>query len=127
MTEPLSDRLLDALGDPVARRVVRRLLEGARGQSDLIAELGVGQATVSRAVKLLRAVGLVAPTGGGRSPRLRITGHRRAVAVLLAVDRLADELLEEEGRAQGERSDATRRAAVHPTNRPRRGDAADGT
>jgi DNA-binding transcriptional ArsR family regulator len=116
MTEPLSDRLLDALGDPAARAVLRLLLETERSQAELIDDLGVAQATVSRVVKVLRAVGLVAPASGGRRQLLAVTAAHEALAVLLAADRLAERLIEREQRAQRERSHATRRTAIQPAS-----------
>jgi DNA-binding transcriptional ArsR family regulator len=114
MTEPLSDRLLDALGDPVARPVVRLLVEEELPQSDLIEKLGVAQATVSRAVKVLRAVGLVAPVDRGRGPRLAVTAPAEVVTLFLATDRLAEQVLEREEQAQKRRSKETRRLALRP-------------
>jgi DNA-binding transcriptional ArsR family regulator len=117
MMEPLADRLLDALGDPVARHAIRVLLNREMSQSELVGELGVAQPTLSRAVKLLRNVGLVAAIGGGRAPQLTVTARDAALALLLASDRLAENVLELESRAQREQSDATRRSAVRPAQR----------
>jgi DNA-binding transcriptional ArsR family regulator len=114
MTEPLADRLLAVLGDSAARAVVRGLLHRAQSQTDLVTVLGLAQATVSRAVKILRAVGLIRPQEGGRSPRLTVTAPEETAGVLLAADRLAEELLDREHHAQRERSTATRRAVVKP-------------
>jgi DNA-binding transcriptional ArsR family regulator len=117
MTEPLSDRLLDMLGDPIAREVLRALLERERSQTDLIEDLGLAQATVSRVVKVLRAAGLVAPTSRARRQLLAVTAHAETVGILLAADRLAEQLIEREQTVQAERSSATRRAAIQPAKR----------
>jgi DNA-binding transcriptional ArsR family regulator len=119
MTEPLSDRLLDTLGDPIARAVVRALLERERSQTDLTEDLGLAQSTVSRIVKVLRAVGLVAPTSGARGQSLAVTAHGETVGILLAADRLAEQLIDREQTVQAERSSATRRAAIQPAKRER--------
>ena len=116
MTEPLADRLLDTLGDPVARNAMRLLLDRNLTQAELLDELGVAQATVSRVVKLLRAVGLVEPVAGGRGQRFTVPVHAEAVGMFLASDRLAERLLDEESRAQRERSHATRRTTVKAAN-----------
>jgi DNA-binding transcriptional ArsR family regulator len=114
MPEPLSDRLFDALGDPVARGVVRLILEEERCQAALLKELDVAQATVSRAVKQLRAVGLIASVTQGRAPALGVPARREASALLMAADRLAEELLALDRKAQAELSQATRRGAIRP-------------
>jgi DNA-binding transcriptional ArsR family regulator len=118
MTEPLADRILDVLGDPIARGVARLLLSQELSQTDLVARLEVAQASVSRAVKLLRAAGLVAPVEGGRGPRLAVVAPTETISVFLAVDRLAEQLLKHEADAQGHRSRETRRLAVKPADEP---------
>lgn len=114
MTEPLSDRLLEALGDPIARGIVRLLAERELSQAELIKELGVGQSTASRAVKVLRASGLVAPAEFGRGVDLAITAGPEALNLLLAADRLAERVLEQEDLAQKDQSLKTRKLAIKP-------------
>ena len=114
MTEPLADRLLETLGDPVAREVVRSLLLRECSQNELVGELGVAQATASRAIRVLRAVGLVSTTTGRRNEKLRIEADDAVIASLLAIDRLAEKLLEAQTTAQLKRSAATRRLAIRP-------------
>jgi DNA-binding MarR family transcriptional regulator len=114
--EPLADRLLDALGDPIARRTVRLLLNHDLTQAELIGTLGVAQPTVSRVVKLLRAIGLVEPEAGGRGQRFVVASKTEAIALFLATDRLAERLLDEEGRAQRERSRETRLTTIKPAS-----------
>jgi DNA-binding transcriptional ArsR family regulator len=121
MTEPLADRLLDVLGDPIARRVVRLLLSEQLSQADLVSRLEVAQSSVSRAVKLLHATGLVGPIEGGRGPRLAVLAPAQMISFLLASDRLAEHLLDLDAELQASRSRETRRLAVKPADESRGG------
>jgi DNA-binding transcriptional ArsR family regulator len=117
MTEALSDRLFETLGDPAAREVLRCLLEGDRSQTEIIAELGLAQPTASRAIRVLRAAGLVTASSGRRRERLRLEAPANVAAVLLATDRLAEEILHAQVSAQHDRSAATRRSAIKPAEK----------
>jgi DNA-binding transcriptional ArsR family regulator len=117
MTEPLSDRLLETLGDSAARQVLRQLLVGARTQNELIAELGIAQATASRALRILRGIGLVASNTGRRGEKLHVEAKDAVATLLLAADRLAEQVLHAQLQAQRDRSASTRRAAIKPAER----------
>src|SRR4051812_12599248 len=114
MTAPLADQLLDALGEPTIRAVVRRLLSEPATQAQLIDEIGCNQSTVSRTTMLLRALGLIESSGAGRSATHQARNRDELVAVLLAADRLAETLIEQAGDQQAERSTETRRLAMRP-------------
>ena len=116
MTEPLSDRLLDVLGDATARRVVQELVNRELSQADLVEAVGFSQPAVSRAVRLLRALGLVSGSTGSRGEHLRLVGRDELSTVLLATDRLAEALVKVQAAAQAERSRRTRRAVIKPTH-----------
>jgi len=114
MTEPLSDRLLDALGDPVARSILKTLERADLSQLELIERLELPQATVSRTLKLLRALGLVTQSRPGRGVALSLTVADGTSALFLAADRLAEEVLKGELQAQREESADTRRRIIRP-------------
>jgi DNA-binding transcriptional ArsR family regulator len=123
MTAPLSDRLLEILGDATHRAILRALADGPQTQAGLLAATGCTQSSVSRATALLRGVGLLSEEpGSGRSPLLRLGQHDTVVSVLLAADRLAEALLEADSDRQAERSDRTRRQAIRKTSAPMESD-----
>jgi DNA-binding transcriptional ArsR family regulator len=64
-----SDRVFDALGDPVRRRIVELLRDGPRPVGDLARELPVGRPAVSKHLKVLSAAGLTGHTTVGTSNR----------------------------------------------------------
>jgi DNA-binding transcriptional ArsR family regulator len=114
MTAPLSDRILDALGEPTARSILRRLLSSAATQAELVDDLGCDQSTVSRTSSLLRSLGLVEVSGSSRSAAL-VAAHRdELLGALLAADRLAESVIEDMINRQADRSTSTRRLAVRP-------------
>lgn len=121
MTDPLADRILEALGDARTQAIVRRLLEGPATQAELQASVGCDQGTVSRATAALRMLGLVAATGGKRSLTWAPVHRDELVAMILAADRLAEAVLRETAEQQSMRSSHSRRLAVRPaeTHGPR--------
>lgn len=69
--------VLGVLADPQRRRIVVRLAAGAVCTcNDLVAELGVGQPTVSHHLKVLRGAGLVTGTRCGRYVEYRVVPDR---------------------------------------------------
>jgi anti-sigma factor RsiW len=125
MTDPLADRLLDALGDSTTRAVLRSLLHEPVTQAELPAVTRCNQSTASRTAALLRALGLVGDEDtGGRSPTLRVEAREELVAVLLAADRLAESILERQAAAQRTRSRQTRRLNVRSADK---GSSGEGT
>src|SRR5919109_240365 len=54
-----SDLALDALGDPMRRRIVERLRPGPLAVGELAAGLPVGRPAVSKHLKVLEGAGLV--------------------------------------------------------------------
>jgi DNA-binding transcriptional ArsR family regulator len=55
-----SDLVLDALGDPMRRRIVERLRPGPLPVGELAAGLPIGRPAVSKHLKVLEGAGLVA-------------------------------------------------------------------
>lgn len=112
----LSDRILEALADPTARAVLRRSLHEESTQTQLAANLAATQSTVSRAIASLRTLGLIGDADGRRrGSLLKVQARDELVALLLAVDRLAEAVLRIECAAQEERSASDRRLAVRDT------------
>ena len=93
MTAPLADQLFDALGEPTIRAALRCLLVAPATQPDLISDLGCNQSTVSRAISLLRSLGVIEESGSRKSPIFRVVHRDRLVAVLLDGDRLAEAII----------------------------------
>lgn len=54
-----ADRVLDALGDPTRRAVLRRLRSGARSVQEIADGLDVSRPAVSQHLKVLKDAGLV--------------------------------------------------------------------
>src|SRR2546421_12284106 len=61
----LADVVLDALGDPMRRRIVERLRRGPTPVGELAAGLPVGRPAVSKHLKVLEGAGLVEHRGVG--------------------------------------------------------------
>src|ERR687893_764263 len=59
MSDALFDAALDALGDPMRRRIVERLRPGPLPVGELAAGLPVGRPAVSKHLKVLEGAGLV--------------------------------------------------------------------
>jgi DNA-binding transcriptional ArsR family regulator len=57
--QPLPELVLDALGDPMRRRIVERLRPGPMPVGKLAADLPVGRPAVSKHLKILEGAGLV--------------------------------------------------------------------
>jgi DNA-binding transcriptional ArsR family regulator len=114
MTAPPADRLFEVLGEATVRDILRRVLAGPATQAELKADVGCDQSTVSRTTTLLRALGLIESSGGGRSPKWVPVHRDELVGVLLAADRLADAVIREASEQQAQRSTDTRRLAMRP-------------
>jgi DNA-binding transcriptional ArsR family regulator len=115
MTTPPSERLLDLLGDPAARAIARHLATADATQRELVAAIGLSQSVASRALALMRAAGLV-DSEGLRSPLLRLRARDETVALLLAVDHLAERLGALDVAAQATRTNNDRRLALRSTD-----------
>src|ERR671919_2615646 len=59
MSDALFDAALDALGDPMRRRIVERLRPGPLPVGELAAGLPIGRPAVSKHLKVLEGAGLV--------------------------------------------------------------------
>lgn len=117
MMVPLADRLLEALGDPTTRGVLRCLLDQSLTQAELPKTTNCNQSTASRTTGVLRALGLVCDENmGGRSPTLQVESREELIAVLLAADRLAEAILERQAVAQRAASKTTRRLNMRPAD-----------
>jgi DNA-binding transcriptional ArsR family regulator len=57
--------VLDALGDPMRRRIVERLADGPRPVVDIATALPIGRPAVSRHLRVLSDAGLVTYTSRG--------------------------------------------------------------
>ena len=60
-----AEQALDALGDPMRRRIVQRLADGPRPVVDIATGLPIGRPAVSRHLKVLSEAGLVTHTSRG--------------------------------------------------------------
>jgi DNA-binding transcriptional ArsR family regulator len=114
MTIPHAERVLETLGDPTTRAVLRRLLVDDATQDQVKEVVGCDQSTASRALRVLREVGLVEERRKGRTRLSYVAAREELLALLLAADRLAERLLERASEAQTEQSAETRRLAVRP-------------
>jgi ArsR family transcriptional regulator, cadmium/lead-responsive transcriptional repressor len=65
--------LFRSLGDPARLAIVRRLALGQARVTDLVAELGLAQSTVSRHLACLRDCGLVDSRPAGRASMFTLT------------------------------------------------------
>jgi DNA-binding transcriptional ArsR family regulator len=85
--------LLDALGDPTRRRLLRLLRDGERTVADLTAALPVTQSAVSQHLRVLREAGLVSDRPDGRRRYYRVERDGLS-AVRAYVDAFWDDVLE---------------------------------
>jgi DNA-binding transcriptional ArsR family regulator len=65
MSDALFDAALDALGDPMRRRILERLRPGPLPVGELAAGLPIGRPAVSKHLKVLQGAGLVEHTSAG--------------------------------------------------------------
>lgn len=87
-----ADRVLDALGDPTRRTVLRRLRAGPRSVSDIAEGMAVSRPAVSQHLKVLKAARLVTDRAEG-TRRLYSVDPRGIDAVREWLDGLWDEAL----------------------------------
>jgi DNA-binding transcriptional ArsR family regulator len=87
-----ADRVLDALGDPTRRTVLRRLRAGPRSVSDIAEGMAVSRPAVSQHLKVLKAARLVTDRAEG-TRRLYSVDPRGISAVREWLDGLWDEAL----------------------------------
>ena len=107
-----ADRLLEAVAEPIASRIVRALAGGAQTQAELIERLELGQSVVSRSTKTLRAAGLIESDTRRGALRLRAADEVRSL--LSAADRVAEALLADDTQRQRAASEQTRRSSIRP-------------
>jgi DNA-binding transcriptional ArsR family regulator len=91
--DPRADAVLDALGDPTRRRLLRLLRDGERTVADLTGALPVTQSAVSQHLRVLREAGLVADRPDGRRRYYRVERDGLA-AVRAYVDSFWDDVLD---------------------------------
>jgi transcription initiation factor IIE alpha subunit len=109
--------LLEALSDDTLAAVVDVLLRGRATQPDLASKTGLDKSAVSRALRHLRALGVVR-SARGRGAKHAIVARAEIFEVLKAGDRLA--------RAVNEAGDAAQREDARRTLRDElRGEAAE--
>src|SRR5262245_20914641 len=65
----------NAVAEPRRRQILDLLAAGERAVNDVDAALGMGQAQVSKHLKVLREVGLVEARDQGRQRVYRVNGH----------------------------------------------------
>ena len=111
-----ADRLLEAVADPIAVRIVRALATCAQTQAALVGNLGVGQSVVSRATKTLRAAGIIESDTPRGEMRLRAADETGSL--LRAADRLAEALIADDTERQRVASAQTRRSQIRQTDSP---------
>ena len=86
--------LFRSLGDPARLVIVRRLADGAARVTDLTAELGLAQSTVSKHLACLRDCGLVSVRAQGRA-----SVYSLAQPALFEILRAAEDVLAATGNA----------------------------
>lgn len=65
----------NAVAEPRRREILDLLAGGEQSVNDLVEQLGIAQPLVSKHLRVLRDVGLVAVRGEGRQRLYRINGH----------------------------------------------------
>jgi DNA-binding transcriptional ArsR family regulator len=70
-----AEQILDALGDPTRRTVLKRLQGGARSVGDIAAKMQVSRPAVSQHLKILKAAGLVADRSEGTRRYYAVDGR----------------------------------------------------
>ena len=90
--DPATDAVLDALGDPTRRRLLRLLRDGERTVADLTRAVPVTQSAVSQHLRVLREAGLVSDRPDGRRRFYRVERDGLA-AVRAYVDAFWDDVL----------------------------------
>ena len=87
-----TEAVLDALGDPTRRRILRILRDGEQTVADLTGSLPVTQSAVSQHLRVLRDAGLVDDRPDGRRRYYRV--ERDGLSALRAyVDSFWDDVL----------------------------------
>jgi DNA-binding transcriptional ArsR family regulator len=98
LSAALANRLFEALGDPVALRVVRELQHEPLTQAELVRRVGAAQSAVSRAAAMLKTLGLTdAPSQRGK---ITLRAPASVGQLLTAANGLAMDLLAIEARDQ---------------------------
>jgi DNA-binding transcriptional ArsR family regulator len=105
-----ANRILEVLAEPVALRIVRALSAEDHTQAQLVTRLHLGQSVASRALQLLRVVGLVESDAPRSVIRLRVESEVKQL--LLAADRLAEALLVVDQADQKTLTRETRRTVI---------------
>jgi len=105
-----ANRILEVLAEPVALRIVRALAAEDHTQAQLVTRLQLGQSVASRALKLLRVVGLAESDTPRSVIRLRVESEVKQL--LLAADRLAEAILVVDQADQKTLTRETRRTVI---------------
>jgi DNA-binding transcriptional ArsR family regulator len=87
-----AERILDALGDPTRRTVLKRLRGGARPVGEIAEGIGVSRPAVSQHLKILKAARLVSDRAEG-TRRLYAVNARGIEALRRWLDGFWDEAL----------------------------------
>ena len=90
--ETYADRILDALGDPTRRSVLKRLRGGARSVGQIAHGMNVSRPAVSQHLKILKAARLVTDRAEG-TRRLYAVNTRGIEALRSWLDGFWDEAL----------------------------------
>lgn len=73
---PALDQILAALADPARRTVIERLCEHPLSAGDLARETGLSAAALSRHLRLLRQLGMIAEVPLSQDARVRVYALR---------------------------------------------------
>jgi DNA-binding transcriptional ArsR family regulator len=87
-----AEQVLDALGDPTRRRVLKRLRGGARSVGEIAEGMDVSRPAVSQHLKILKAAGLVTDRAAG-TRRLYAVDPRGIAALRKSLEEFWDEAL----------------------------------
>jgi DNA-binding transcriptional ArsR family regulator len=114
MSSAPADRILEALAEPLSLEIVRALSVAEKTQSELVRALELRQSGASRAIKVLRSVGMV-ESDSPRGP-IRLRAEPEVKQILLAADRLAEAVISVDLAQQTKLSGETRRSAIHASD-----------
>lgn len=89
--------LCSALADPRRILLIYALAQGSKNVSELTAEAGISQSSVSRHLKVLKERGLVKATRDGINMVYELTDHRLIDALNLLLTVLRDQLVHRAG------------------------------
>jgi DNA-binding transcriptional ArsR family regulator len=111
MSDALSERIFEVLGDRTSPRILLALARFERSQADLARDLELAPSVVSRTVASLRHLGLV--MGGSQRGVLQLRSREEVHALLDAANALAMAVLD----SQRDEQHDTRRGAMEVVSR----------